>query len=155
MALQQKDIESSYAELDEYRQEQKKYRVKVKQLENDLEHNLKRLDIICKSKGLPRPKRPDVAGPPPGRITSYASPYGQRGNSGTRNTSGNRNLSNSQTRKPLGRGPSYTPPNKRTMPAKQSPMGSLQRSPAGSVKGQMNQTRNSGKFSAGNRSNHS
>lgn len=39
------------------RQDEKKFRVKINQLENDLLHQIKRLDIICKSKGLPRPKR--------------------------------------------------------------------------------------------------
>jgi hypothetical protein len=32
-------------------------RVKINQIENDLLHQIKRLDIICKSKGLPRPKK--------------------------------------------------------------------------------------------------
>ena len=43
------------------KQEEKKTRVKVNQLENDLLLQLKRLDIICKSKGLPRPGRDRIA----------------------------------------------------------------------------------------------
>jgi hypothetical protein len=34
--------------------------VKINQLENELEAQLKRLTIICKSKGLPRPTRPKI-----------------------------------------------------------------------------------------------
>ena len=70
--MQSKNIEDSYSEIEVYRNDEKKIRVKVRQLENELETNLKRLDIICKSKGLPR-----VLGA--NRRTgggSYASPYG-------------------------------------------------------------------------------
>jgi hypothetical protein len=65
--------------LDNFRQDEKKARVRVRQLENDLDHNLKRLDIICKSKGLPRPKRPEVAANIDSRgqrSSNYTSPYG-------------------------------------------------------------------------------
>lgn len=55
MALQQKDMEEYYEQLQSLRAEEKTLRVKVNQIENELDHNLKRLDIICKSKGLPRP----------------------------------------------------------------------------------------------------
>ncbi len=55
MALQQKQMDEYYEQIAIYRNDEKIVRVKVNQLENELEHNLKRLDIICKSKGLPRP----------------------------------------------------------------------------------------------------
>ena len=66
-------------------------RVKINQLENDLEHQLKRLDIICKSKGMPRPKRPAVLPDRPNRGGSYVSPYRvAKGNSpAARNLSNN------------------------------------------------------------------
>jgi hypothetical protein len=48
-------MEEYYEQIALYRNEDKIVRVKVNQMENELEHNLKRLDIICKSKGLPRP----------------------------------------------------------------------------------------------------
>ena len=40
-----------------HRADEKKMRVKINQIENDLLAQIKRLDIICKSKGMPRPKR--------------------------------------------------------------------------------------------------
>ena len=49
--------------------------MKINQLENDLEHQLKRLEIICKSKGMPRPKRPSVLPEKANRGGSYVSPY--------------------------------------------------------------------------------
>lgn len=55
MALQEKDMEEYYTELGHIKNEEKALRVKVNQLENELDHHLKRLDIICKSKGLARP----------------------------------------------------------------------------------------------------
>ena len=61
-------------------------RVKINQLENDLLHQIKRLDIICKSKGLPRPKRDilnkDGAGAGSASRTggTYVSPYGANRN---------------------------------------------------------------------------
>jgi len=51
-AKNHKELESTYEEIDLQTQEEKKMRVKINQLENDLEHQLKRLEIICKSKGL-------------------------------------------------------------------------------------------------------
>jgi len=60
IAKQAKELEEYYMDLDTFRAEEKKYRVKVRQLENELELNLKRLDIICKTKGLPRASRPKV-----------------------------------------------------------------------------------------------
>jgi len=48
-------MDEYYEQLAGYRNEEKITRVKVNQLENELEHHMKRLDIICKSKGLPRP----------------------------------------------------------------------------------------------------
>ena len=50
-----KELETTYEEIDLQTNEEKKLRVKINQLENDLEHQLKRLEIICKSKGLKRP----------------------------------------------------------------------------------------------------
>ena len=57
VALKAKDIEQNYKDIDMFRADDRKMRVKINQLENDLLHQIKRLDIICKSKGLPRPKR--------------------------------------------------------------------------------------------------
>jgi hypothetical protein len=57
VAKKQKDIEENYQLLEQHRLDDKKMRVKINQLENDLLHQIKRLDIICKSKGLPRPKK--------------------------------------------------------------------------------------------------
>jgi hypothetical protein len=50
-------MEEYYEQLAFYKNDEKQVRVKVNQLENELDHHLKRLDIICKSKGLPRPQR--------------------------------------------------------------------------------------------------
>jgi hypothetical protein len=55
LVLQQKVMEEYYEQLAFYKNDEKQVRVKVNQLENELDHHLKRLDIICKSKGLPRP----------------------------------------------------------------------------------------------------
>ena len=95
--------------------EEKKTRVKVNQLENDLEHQLKRLDIICKSKGMPRPKRPTVLPDRPNRGGSYVSPY--RVAKGA-SPAAARNLSNNsgnsqQNRFGYQRSPGYTPPGAR------------------------------------------
>lgn len=57
LAFQEKDIEDHYSELSTYNQEEKTLRVKVKQIENELELQFKRLEIICKTKGLPRPQK--------------------------------------------------------------------------------------------------
>lgn len=61
MAKQQKGIEENDDKLMAMRQEEKKMRIKVNQLENDLAQQIKRLDIICKSKGLPRPNKDILA----------------------------------------------------------------------------------------------
>lgn len=56
--------------------EEKKVRVKINQLENDLEYQLKRLDLVCKTKGMQRPKRPSILPEKPARgSASYVSPY--------------------------------------------------------------------------------
>ena len=68
-------METYYEDIDNLNGEEKKVRVKINQLENDLEHQLKRLDIICKSKGMPRPKRPSVLPEKSNRAGSYVSPY--------------------------------------------------------------------------------
>ena len=48
----------------------------MNQIENDLELQFKRLTIICKSKGQPKPKRPDCLPETPARQSgSYVSPY--------------------------------------------------------------------------------
>jgi hypothetical protein len=57
MALQQKQMDEYYEQLAIFRNDEKQVRVRVNQLENELDHHIKRLDIICKSKGLPRPQR--------------------------------------------------------------------------------------------------
>lgn len=52
--------------------------MKINQLENDLLMQIKRLDIICKSKGLPRPKKDHIL-PDKGTTRqtggTYVSPY--------------------------------------------------------------------------------
>lgn len=63
-------------------------RVKVNQIEVELERNLKRLDIICKSKGLPKPVRKfstasNGSGARGG--ASYVSPYRRQGPGGGSN----------------------------------------------------------------------
>lgn len=70
-------MDDYYESIAQYRNEEKQVRVKVNQLENELEHHLKRLDIICKSKGLPRPVRKFSTGSQNGSATkgSYVSPY--------------------------------------------------------------------------------
>ena len=94
--------------------EEKNMRVKINQIENDLEHQLKRFTIICKSKGLPKPKRPECLPETPARRSgNYVSPY--RTGAAAKNTSpggssAGRNLTNSQNR--MGSG-NYTPPNRR------------------------------------------
>ncbi|CDW86326.1 UNKNOWN [Stylonychia lemnae] len=120
MALQQKDMEDYYDQLQSFRQEEKSLRVKVNQIEVELEHNLKRLDIICKSKGLPRPQRrtlSNASGASGGG--RYVSPYrqGPGSNNGSNQKPGVRNLSNSNSVKrpsPLrNNNYNYTPPNRR------------------------------------------
>ena len=86
-------MDEYYEQIAMYRNEDKVVRVKVNQMENELEHNLKRLDIICKSKGLPRPQRKSsLLGdkPKPG---SYVSPFRRNGPAGAAG-SANRNPSN-------------------------------------------------------------
>lgn len=110
LAMQEKDIEEHYMELSNYGHDEKGLRVKVKQLENDLDLQIKRLDIICKTKGLPRPQRKrfegeGVKGRSPG---SYVSPYRQNGSTSKDKQS---NGSNSRKFSPFRN--NYTPPNKR------------------------------------------
>lgn len=100
-----KELEEVYTDIDYQTQEEKKARVKINQLENDLEHQLKRLDIICKSKGMQRPKRPAILPEKPGRGSSYVSPY-RRNNNGSGSATnnnyspvGSRNLSNNSQNK--------------------------------------------------------
>ena len=54
-------------------------RVKINQIEQELLLQIKRLDILCKSKGLPRPKRDHLVGLSPSVGTNtrgtYVSPY--------------------------------------------------------------------------------
>ena len=56
-------------------------RFKINQIENDLMHQIKRLDIICKSKGLPRPNKDILKTLGGGSATragnTYVSPYGR------------------------------------------------------------------------------
>ena len=86
-------------------------------MEVELEHNLKRLDIICKSKGLPRPQRrtqSNASGASGGG--RYVSPYrqGPGSNNGSNQKPGARNLSNNSLKKPSPlRNYQYTPPNRR------------------------------------------
>lgn len=91
-------------------------------------HQIKRLDIICKSKGLPRPKR-DFLQQSQERTNTYVSPYqrnrvspgmsGQRSmGSGTRNMSNNNRVSPTLNRNSAGGAnkftnrANYTPPNR-------------------------------------------
>ena len=126
-----KDIEAFLQEINEITTDEKKMRVKINQLENDLEYQLKRLDLICKTKGMARPKRPTVLPDKPSRASgSYVSPYRmQKGQS----PSPARNLSNSSANRKLGYQGNplnkYTPPNVR----KTSLTKSRDTSPAGSV----------------------
>lgn len=105
-AFQQKDLEESYSEISTYRQEEKALRVKVNQMENELEMNLKRLDIICKSKGLPRPQRKTT------QPVRYVSPYRQSNNSQERKPLRNNSNSLTKNTSPF-RNNNYTPPHKR------------------------------------------
>jgi hypothetical protein len=117
LALQQKQLEEYYETLASYRTDEKQVRVRVNQIENELEHNLKRLDIICKSKGLPRPQRTLLNSQPK---KDYVSPYRRAGAS----PAGQRSSSNGGSAKrpaPY----SYTPPNRRT--GSYSPAGSQTR----------------------------
>ena len=103
LALQQKQLEEYYETLTLYRNDEKGTRVRVNQLENELEHHMKRLDIICKSKGLPRPQR-KASLTPQTKSSTYVSPY--RRNTGSpavpRSTG-------SSAKRPQ----AYTPPNRR------------------------------------------
>ena len=105
LALQQKQLEEYYETLTLYRADEKATRVRVNQLENELDHHLKRLDIICKSKGLPRPQR-KASLTPQAKSSTYVSPY--RRNTGSpavpRSTG-------SSAKRPQ----PYTPPNRRAM----------------------------------------
>ena len=62
-------------------------RVKVNQLENELEHHLKRLDIICKSKGLPKPVRKFPTTQQTNKGSGYVSPYRRTSQNGSQNGS--------------------------------------------------------------------
>ena len=89
-------------------------RVKINQFENDLEHQLKRLEIICKSKGMPRPKRPAVLPERPNRGSSYVSPYRvQKGASPAGRNLSNNSGNSQKNRFGYQRQPGYTPPNLR------------------------------------------
>lgn len=130
LALQQKDMNEYYEQLSGFRNEERQLRVKVNQIEVELERNLKRLDIICKSKGLPKPVRKfsansnNSANRGGGR---YVSPYRQGpngqspgSNNGSATRPGQRSYSNysggsgggAKRPTPL-RNFQYTPPNKR------------------------------------------
>jgi hypothetical protein len=109
-----KDIEQNYRDLDVHKADDKKMRVKINQIEQELLLQIKRLDILCKSKGLPRPKRDHLVGLSPSVGTNtrgtYVSPYSrtkvspaagttnQRSGSYTNNNS--RGRVNSNTRQP-------------------------------------------------------
>jgi hypothetical protein len=107
LAKRQKEIDEGLDTISKLEVNTKKSRVKTNQLENDLEYQLKRLTIICKSKGLARPSRPSVlperagSGTRPG---AYVSPYGKN-----RNAS---NASNNSTgaRQPLRNSPGVGAP---------------------------------------------
>lgn len=112
LAKQQKEIEQSYEEVELQKLREKQMRVKINQIENDLEHQLRRLAIICKSKGLAKPKRPDcLPETPQRRSTNYVSPYRATKNTPSATGSANRNLSNGSGGKVY----TYTPPNKRNI----------------------------------------
>ena len=108
--------------------------MKVNQLENELEHHFKRLDIICKSKGLPRPiKKFNTTYASSNRGSSYISPYRRAVGTNSNNGSATRNKPgiNSSAKRPspgysrpgVG-GNNYTPPNKRAVASSYSPVGS-------------------------------
>lgn len=98
--------------------DEKKLRVKINQIENDLELQFKRLTIVCKSKGQPKPKRPDcLPETPVRRGGGYVSPY----RSGANPSPGAR----SNVSKGSG-GYQYTPPSRK--PLHQSNFGSSNRS---------------------------
>ena len=66
-------------------------------MENEIEINFKRLDIICKSKGLPRPKRQNET--PKRTGGAYVSPYRFNGATNSVERKNQRlNLSNSAKR---------------------------------------------------------
>jgi hypothetical protein len=77
-------MDEYYEQLAFYKNDEKQVRVKVNQLENELDHHLKRLDIICKSKGLPRPQRKtSISSQNSGaKGGSYVSPYRRNGPTG-------------------------------------------------------------------------
>ena len=80
VAKQYKDTEFNFQQIESGRQDEKKMRVKINQLENDLLAQIRRLDIICKSKGLPRPKKDilqtaQTASAPRATGGTYISPY--------------------------------------------------------------------------------
>ena len=56
IAKQGKELETFYSEIDTMRASDRKLRHRVRQLENDLELSIKKLNIINKSKGI-RPTR--------------------------------------------------------------------------------------------------
>ena len=76
MAKREKDLEINLEIIEAQKLEEKKMRVKINQFENELELQLKRLTIVCKTKGLPKPKRPDCLPETPARRSgNYVSPY--------------------------------------------------------------------------------
>jgi hypothetical protein len=75
MAKREKELESNLEFLEGQRAEEKKLRVKINQIENDLELQFKRLVIVCKTKGQPKPKRPECLPETPARNSTYVSPY--------------------------------------------------------------------------------
>ena len=124
-----KEIEECVGEITELTADEKKMRVRINQLENDLEYQLKRLDLICKTKGLQRPNRPSVLPDKPARVSgSYVSPYRMQKNT---SSPAGRNLSNGSAQRRLGY--SSDPMNKFTPPNARKSSNNRDTSPGGSV----------------------
>ncbi len=78
-------------------------RVKINQIENDLELQFKRLTIVSKTKGLPKPKRPECLPESNTRRSSgnYVSPYRVNPSAGNRQNSSGTKQYTPPSRKPL------------------------------------------------------
>lgn len=72
-------MDEYYEQITSFRNEDKIVRVKVNQTENELDHQIKRLDIICKSKGLPRPAKRATSANNSGAKQNTVSPYRRNG----------------------------------------------------------------------------
>ena len=117
-------MDEYYEQIASFRTEDKVVRVKVNQTENELDHQIRRLDIICKSKGLPRPLK--RATPANTGAKNTISPYRRNGVSPAQTRNLSNNGSSAKRPSPVSKNFAYTPPNRRAGINSYSPNGGSQ-----------------------------